>query len=77
MNRQPILLDFKGRRRQGGIVGIAVLTFGAAGALLAGIQFHSSSLTLAGLELRLDNLESARDSRHRIGRALVAVAAGT
>ena len=63
MNAQPILLDFKPRRRQGGIVGIIVLTCGAAGALLAGIQFHSSRLTLAGLELRLGDLESAHDSR--------------
>jgi hypothetical protein len=62
MNGQPILLDFKMRRRQGGILGIIVLTFGAAGALLAGIQFHSSSLTLSGLELHLEDIESARNA---------------
>jgi hypothetical protein len=60
MNGQPILLDFKMRRRQGGILGGIVLTIGAAGAVLAGIQFRSSSLTLSGLELRLEDIESAR-----------------
>jgi hypothetical protein len=62
MNAQPILLDFKMRRRPGGILGIIVLTFGAAGAVLAGIQFHASSLTLSGLELRLEDIESARSA---------------
>jgi len=62
MNGQPILLDFKMRPRQGGILGFIVLTFGAVGAVLAGIQFHSSSLTLSGLELRLEYIESARSA---------------
>ena len=62
MNGQPILLDFKMRRRQGGILGGIVLAIGAAGAVLAGIQFHSSSQTLAGLELRLEDMESARSA---------------
>ena len=62
MNGRPILLDFKARRRQGGILGAVVLTFGAAGAVLAGIQFHSSSQTLAGLELRLEDIETPRNA---------------
>jgi hypothetical protein len=62
VNGQPILLDFKTRRRQGGILGGIVLTVGAAGAVIAAVQFHSSSQTLAGLELRLEDIESARNA---------------
>ena len=71
MKAQPILLDFKMRPRQGGIVGGIVLAFGAAGAVLAGIQFHASNQTLAGLELRLEDIESARN----VGRGTVSTGA--
>ncbi len=71
MKGQPILLDFKMRPRQGGFVGGFVLAFGAAGAVLAGIQFHASNQTLAGLELRLEDIETARNA----GRGTVSAGA--
>jgi hypothetical protein len=59
MNRAPILLDFKTRSRGGGILGLVILSLGGAGAVFAGMQFRASSLTLSGLELRLDAVEAA------------------
>jgi hypothetical protein len=70
MSARPLLLDFKARRRHGGIAGAFVLSLGVAGAVYAGMQFHASNQTLSGLELRLDAMES----RH--GAGLGAVAAG-
>lgn len=57
-----MLLDFKGQRRRGGIVGAVVLTCGALGAAFAAMQFHESRQTLSGLELRLDAIESRRNT---------------
>lgn len=62
MNNPPILLDFKSPRRRGGILGAIVLTLGVAGAALAGMQFHASNLTLAGLELRLEAIETTHNA---------------
>jgi hypothetical protein len=57
-----MLLDFKGQRRRGGIVGAIVLMCGALGAAFAAMQFHESRQTLSGLELRLDAIESRRNA---------------
>jgi hypothetical protein len=62
MNARPILLDFKDRRRPGGIAGAVILTLGAAGAIFSGMQFRAANLTLAGLELRLEAIESTHSS---------------
>jgi hypothetical protein len=62
MNTRPILLDFKERRRPGGIAGSIILALGAAGTVFAGVQFRASSLTLSGLELRLEAMESAHNA---------------
>jgi hypothetical protein len=62
MNTRPILLDFKERRRHGGIAGAIILTLGAAGTIVAGMQFRASNLTLSGLELRLEAIESNHNS---------------
>ncbi len=71
MNRAPILLDFETRQRSGGIAGMIILSLGAVGAVLAGMQFRASSQTLSGLELRLDAIESA----HKAGMGSVAAGA--
>jgi hypothetical protein len=62
MNAQPILLDFKVRPRHGGIAGAIILTLGAAGAVFTGAQFRASRLTLSGLDLRLEAIESTHNA---------------
>jgi hypothetical protein len=62
LSAHPILLDFKPRPRAGGILGMAVLLLGLIGAVMVALEFHASSLTRSGLELRLDALASVRNA---------------
>lgn len=76
MSARPILLDFNSRARGGGVLGAAVLLLGCAGALCVGIEFQSSNLTRAGLELRLEALSTARSAGTGASRSASAEEAG-
>lgn len=76
MSAQNLLLDFKVRPRSGGLAGVALVVLGTLGTLLVGLQFHSSSLTRAGLELRLEALDSARSASLGSGNSNAAEEAG-
>ena len=70
MSAPRLELDFAGARTRGGVVGIALAALGAVGLGLVMLQLHSLSTQRAGLQLRAEALERARNR----GMALDSVA---
>jgi hypothetical protein len=70
MSAPRLELDFAGARTRGGAVGIALAALGAVGLGLVMLQLHSLSTQRAGLQLRAEALERARNH----GMALDSVA---
>jgi hypothetical protein len=76
MSARPVLLDFKSRPRQGGLVGAILLLFGIIAATVTSLEFRASSLTREALELRLDALNSTHNPGSSATRSSVAEEAG-